>query len=358
MCAMETLIESPLFHALALALKDSAIILIDRQGKILTWSEGAAHLCGFTAEDVTGEHYGFLFTPVDKASGLPALELEAALSTRFTVFETVRLRKGGQVFRGRVTLAAIFDAHGTHSGFLNVIQDLSGTVRSRERLEEAVDLRDEFLAVASHELRTPLTSLRLATDLYLRKTPDPHHQFASKVARSVDQLTRLVEDMLDVSRIDRERFSIEPSPVGLGQLLSRVVSEAVPLFEAEGKAPPELELEPGTFEGHFDPIRLEQVFTNLLVNSLRHADGKGVRVLLRREGRTAVLDFSDQGPGISGPDAEKVFGRFDRGSKRKGARGMGLGLYISKQIIEAHGGTIRAEAPAKGTLVRITLPLR
>lgn len=236
-------------------------------------------------------------------------------------------------------------------------RDVSEEFKTRAKLEGDVDLRDEFLAIASHELRTPLTSLKLAASLYLRSHPSPHREFATKVSRSVDQLTRLVGDMLDVSRIDRGNMNLDYSPQQLDSLLNQVVSEVGTIYLSEEKKLPVLDIKESNYEGNFDFIRLEQVFSNLLLNSLRHGDGREVKICLERTEGLAIILFLDSGPGIPVADIEKVFDRFDRGSRRATSKGMGLGLYICKQIVEAHNGTIVALATEKGTSIEVRLPL-
>ncbi len=231
--------------------------------------------------------------------------------------------------------------------------------RLYDELERAIHLRDEFLSIASHELRTPLTSLMLQLQsslLDLERNTGTPQRFAAKLERSKVQALRLnslVDTLLDVSRIQNGRLSLDPEYIDLAQLAREVVDR----YEAE---PPEsLQLTTdGPVVGCWDRLRLEQVLVNLVSNALKYGNGNPVELRVHIEGPRAVLHVRDQGIGIS-PEAQKsIFGRFERAVSSDYFGGLGLGLYITEQIVALHGGSIDVEStPGKGTTFTVELPL-
>jgi signal transduction histidine kinase len=229
----------------------------------------------------------------------------------------------------------------------------------------ATQMRDEFISVASHELKTPLTSLKLQTQLNSRLIKKaggiPNNAFVHKLVentgRQVDRLVRLVEDMLDVSRINTGKLKLSVSEVNLRGLIDEIVERISPQLEAVGNT---LSLGPiPDLTGIWDRYRIEQVITNILSNSMRYAPGKPIHISVKEESASAVIIIRDEGQGIALEYQEKIFRRFERASSTRNIDGLGLGLYICKQITETHGGDIRVESePGKGAAFIIRLPLK
>jgi signal transduction histidine kinase len=220
---------------------------------------------------------------------------------------------------------------------------------------DAISVRDEFLSVAAHELKTPLTSLRgyaqlLVRDFERSSAVDPQRskRSASTILLQADKLSRLIAQLLDVSRIQAGKLAIDSKLTNLAELLCQAVDgvrSQTPQHTFSVKADP--------VEATVDPLRLEQVVANLLDNAIKYSpDGGQIDVELREgQGGSATIAVRDRGLGIPIDDREHIFDRFYQGHDRTsltGIAGMGLGLYISRQIIELHGGTIRAEFPAGG----------
>jgi PAS domain S-box-containing protein len=245
-------------------------------------------------------------------------------------------------------------------------------VRLYQEAQEAVRVRDAFLQVAGHELRTPLTPLQLHVKSMLRGlprsglTPPPvgeglplgPEQLVTKLEsmdRQVARLTRLVGELLDVSRITSGRLELRREPVDLVQLVREL--EAAFREEAaragcalEVRAPPEL-------PGLWDRSRLEQVLTNLVSNALKYGRGRPVRLTLGAREDAALLEVSDEGIGIPGEAHARIFGRFERAVSERHYGGLGLGLWICRQIVDAHGGSIGVRsAPGAGSTFTVTLP--
>ena len=224
-------------------------------------------------------------------------------------------------------------------------------------------IRDDFLSVASHELKTPLTPLSLKLQSLRRElsapsppSPERSLEHIEVALRQVKKLVELADDLLDVSRIGAGRLELHPETVELGALAREVVERFEPDAVRGGYA---LELEAAQpLLARVDASRFQQVLDNLLSNALKYGAGKPIRVRLEpREGR-ARLTVRDEGIGIPHEALERIFQRFERAVSVRHYGGLGLGLYISRRIVESSGGTIVASsAPGQGATFTVELPL-
>ncbi|WP_240360026.1 GAF domain-containing protein [Pyxidicoccus caerfyrddinensis] len=226
--------------------------------------------------------------------------------------------------------------------------------------QAAVRLRDEFLSVASHELKTPLTSLKLQHGLIDRALGTESREKVgprlSTAMRQVHRLTALVDSLLDVSRISLGRLSLEPAEVDLGQAVRDAVDRMEEVFALAGCS---VRVDvPGPLPGRWDLLRLDQVLVNLLTNAAKYGAGRPVVVEAFPEGTGEVrLSVRDEGIGIAAEDLARVFGRFERAVSERHYGGLGLGLYISRQIVDAMGGRIEVESrPGAGSIFTVRLP--
>ncbi len=236
---------------------------------------------------------------------------------------------------------------------------------ARADLERAVRMRDDFMSIVSHEVRTPLNGLILETQLrklHLAKdnadafTLDKMRAMVERDERQINSLIRLIEDMLDVSRIRTGKLSISPSRFDLSQLVGRLVENFAAQAAAAGSRI-ELECSPGV-EGFWDEFRIEQVIANLLSNALRYGRKQPVQVRVLEQDGMACVEVRDQGIGISPENQQRIFQQFERVASNHSVAGLGLGLYISEQIALAHGGRISvASAEGEGATFRVHLPL-
>lgn len=231
-------------------------------------------------------------------------------------------------------------------------------LRVARELAEAVRARDAFLSIASHELRTPLSALQLQVDLVARARrdgPDAAGRI-ERIARQVARLTKLVNDLLDVSRVTAGPLHLEPETVELHALLVDVVAQQTAEAQRAG-VQVKIDARQAPIHGRWDRGRLEQVFDNLLTNAIKYGAGKPVEIRLERTNGTAFVSVIDQGIGIPPEHQARVFGRFERAASAKSYGGLGLGLWIVRQIVDASGGSVRvASVPGEGATFVVELP--
>jgi signal transduction histidine kinase len=231
--------------------------------------------------------------------------------------------------------------------------------------QRALHLRDEFLSIASHELKTPLTALQLHVQVLERAlttsrdgTPDRGRmeRFLEGARRQMQRLAKLINDLLDVSRISSGKYELQREDVDL----SAVVQEVADRFSAEAEAAGSrltLHLN-GSVHAWVDGVQIDQVITNLLSNAIKYGRGKPIAVRLESDDSVARLAVEDNGMGIAPEHLPLVFDRFERVTLSHNYGGLGLGLYIARQIVEAHGGSITVESMIDhGTTFRVALPL-
>jgi signal transduction histidine kinase len=252
-----------------------------------------------------------------------------------------------------------------------VLQRLSDLARIY-RLEDRLAMRSQFLSIASHELKTPLTAIYGVLQLQERMLrikrsetevlqPEKQHAYLKMVIRQVERLNELIDGLLDVSRIQNGRFMVEPTesdvPAILNETLAArlavIASEAGVKLQAEG---------PLQLKGWIDPVRFEEVVTNLVMNSIRFSpEGGVVWIKLKEdEGGGFRLTVRDQGPTVAIDDRERIFHPFERAQRTARLGGLGLGLFISRQIAQLHGGNVALieSVPGKGNLFEASFPAR
>ena len=232
-------------------------------------------------------------------------------------------------------------------------------------LEHAVRMRDDFMSIVSHEVRTPLNGLILETQLrkmHLARdnaaafTMDKMQAMVERDERQIQSLIRLIEDMLDVSRIRTGKLSIRPNEFDLSRLVTTLVHTFASQINA-AQSSINLRAEKPVV-GQWDEFRIEQVVSNLLTNALRYGAKSPIDVSVYAEGKRAVVEVRDQGIGISEENQQRIFLQFERVTAKHAVAGLGLGLFISEQIVAAHHGEITVHsALGEGALFRVSLPL-
>jgi PAS domain S-box-containing protein len=262
------------------------------------------------------------------------------------------------VWRGQERVGAVVT-------FVNITERRKAEEERARLLREAQDAvraRDDFLAIASHELRTPLTPLRLSLQHSLRMLRGGHPSTEEVVARltvaerQVVRLSRLVESMLDQSRLTRGSLQLELGPCDLAELVHEVLERS---REVLAQAGCQLDARvDGPLPVLGDRLRLEQVLENLLSNAMKYGAGAPIHLRCHAEGGVALLSVEDEGIGISPEDQRRIFERFERAVPVSHYGGFGLGLYLLKEIVEAHRGSVAvASEPGQGARFTVTLPL-
>ncbi len=236
---------------------------------------------------------------------------------------------------------------------------------AQQELQKAVRLRDEFMSVVGHELLTPLNTLFLETQLRKLELERGNtamfdkaglEQIFARDQHQVQSMVELIDDILDASRIRNHQLSIRPRPTDLCIVVKRAVGQLSSQAAAAASSIAVRAEEP--IQGHWDEFRIEQVIVNLLSNALRYSEKKPVEISLSSLPGSARIEVRDQGKGIPAQDRERIFEQFERGPHSAGQAGFGLGLYISRQLVEAHGGTLDLLShEGKGSNFRVTLPL-
>jgi PAS domain S-box-containing protein len=360
------------------SVKDYAIYMLDRNGCIATWNSGAENIKGYTAHEAIGRHFAMFYPPEDVAAGRP--ERELTLATRDGRYEEEgwRVRKNGERFWASVVITAVYDEARTITGFAKVTRDLTERRRielqmlaaeraaAEERVrtmeaERLVEQRDEFISVAAHELRTPLTALQLklqGLEQGLEKVvPDGRLLDRLRGAlRQVGRLGELVERLLDVSRIVGGKLVLKRESTDVAALARQIADE---LREPARAAGVDLRLHGvESVVGQWDKARLEQVVTNLVSNAIKYGNSKPVDITIASTDALARVTVADHGIGIAADDLERIFGRFERAVPGRHYAGLGLGLYVSRNIVEAHGGTLQATSDAdEGSTFVVEIPL-
>jgi PAS domain S-box-containing protein len=278
--------------------------------------------------------------------------------------EFLAKRKDGSTFDVHMWARMAYDSHGEEI-YPSTSIDITETKNYEKKLKEAISARDEFLSIASHELKTPLTSLKLQSQMkvrYLEKnefekfSPENIKKISESDVKQLDRLTRLVDDMLDITRINTGKLTIQKEKINLCTLVEEVISRM--RKESEDK---KIEISIHCSKpliGIWDRFRIEQVITNLVTNAIKYGNRKPIEILINHLDDSAVLIVKDQGTGIQSEDQERIFERFERAISKSEISGLGLGLYIVKEIIERHGGSVRIEStPGQGSSFIVKLPL-
>ena len=236
--------------------------------------------------------------------------------------------------------------------------------QTQQELQRSLKMRDEFMSLVAHELRTPLNTLFLETQmrsLQIKRgnaaafAPQQMEAMVQRDERQIKSMIRLIDDMLDVSRMRSGKLSIRPTQVQLMTLLERVVSDLSLQAATTGSS---LTLRPhDPVSGCWDEFRVEQVIVNLLTNALRYGGGQPVQVSVEQVGECVRIDVRDGGKGIAPGDLERIFEPYERGARNGEPKGLGLGLYISRQLAISHSGELRVTSnPGEGSTFSLMLP--
>lgn len=362
------------FRLLVDSVVDYAIFLVDGDGRVLTWNDGARRIKGYEATEIVGRHISTFYTAEDVAAGRPDRVLDEARRLGRVEDEGWRVRRDGSRFWADVIVTALRTTDGTPYAFAKVTRDLTERREAEEQraalraehearlaAEEAIKIRDRFLKIASHELKTPVASLRLVAEGLLhaqridRLTPERLTSSLDRITRSSEHLAGLVDDLLDVSRLEAG-LPLTMGPTDLVAVADEVITRFTELDEANGRIR-RTGADRAMLVG--DAARLDQVLTNLVDNALQYSTPPTPIVVdVQTEDAHVVVRVSDEGIGIAPDDAETIFEPFGRGSTASEIPGFGLGLFIVREIVGRHGGAVLAarRADGPGTTMTVRLP--
>jgi PAS domain S-box-containing protein len=354
-----------------------AILSKTLDGIVTTWNASAERMFGYTADEMIGQPITTII-PQERRAEEDYILTQLRAGERVEAFDTIRVAKDGRYLDVSLTISPVKNTAGTIIGASKIIRDITARKQAEEErirllereqaaraeAQEAVHLRDVFFSVAGHELRTPLTTLLGTVHLIQRRAEregilTERDQRAFEVVMTQTQrLNRMIEALLDVSRLETGQLSLVRAPLDIRVLARQVMNEIQPTLTQHTIAYTAPE-QPLMVEG--DMLRLEQVLQNLIQNAVKYSpNGGAIHVQLRQEGATACVDVTDNGIGIPKEALERLFTRFYRAGNVEAEQisGLGIGLYVVKEIVTLHGGTITVESvEGVGSTFTVCLPL-
>lgn len=364
--AMQRVLPPELFSSF-LAISADAVIAVDEEQRIIFFNEGAERIFGWSADEVGGKYLAMLlperFRPAHRGhvEGFGAAHGRARLMGERQ--EISGLRKSGEEFPAEASIQRmVIEGKNIYAA---VLRDVSARYRAEEALHQAIRARDDMMGIVSHDLRNPASAVKMLAGSILaesRERDDIPPDVAERVEimqQAAAQIDALIQDLLDVTRLEAGRLTVSPRDVPPAPLVEAALYAMRTLAESSG-----VTLE-ASYDGelplvHADPERVTQLLSNVVGNALKFTPAGGrVEVRVQPYAEGVVVSVTDTGEGIPAEQLPHVFDRFFQvNSGKRGARhGAGLGLPIARGIVEAHGGTIWIEsAPGRGTTVRFTLP--
>jgi PAS domain S-box-containing protein len=366
--AEEKLRESEQSLAATLYSIGDGVLAADHQARVTRINPVAERLTGWTEKEALGRPLEEVFDIVNERTRQKAPNPVSRVLAEGVVVglanHTALIARDGTERPIADSGAPIRDAHGVTRGAVLVFRDVTLERRAEEerlslaQAQAAVRLSDEFLSIASHELRTPLTALQLQFATLRAQAEHGNEALRKRIDRArkiSDRLAKLVETLLDVSRIAAGKLKLNLEAFDLGEAVRDVVERFRDDAKEAGCAlATSIE---ASIQGQWDRLRVEQILTNLISNSIKYAAGKPIEISVTRDGNEAVMKVRDEGPGIPEAELSRIFERFERAASSRHYGGMGLGLYVAKQIAEAHGGTIAAENLTRGARLVVKLPV-
>ncbi len=382
--------STEIFQLLVSSVRDYAIFMLDPEGNIATWNAGAARIKGYTANEIIGCHFSTFYPEEDVRNRKPERELEIARAQGSVEDEGWRVRKDGTRFWANVVITAVHDARGQLRGFAKVTRDITDRKQAEEtqralleqreaRLQaeeerrraeasyrvaqEANRAKDEFLMTLSHELRTPMTAILGWSRMLPSMSPnDPlFHEAVTSIAGGAQLQARLIDDILDVSRVVSGKLRLAPETVDIARVIMNAVDAVNPTAAAK-QITITTSFAPSLGSMVADPTRLQQVIWNLVANAVKFTPRHGsVQVSAKRIASEVQIAVSDSGEGIDPQFLPHIFEPFRQAEspQTRVHGGLGLGLSIVRYIAEAHGGSVSAESEGrgKGASFTVTLPV-
>jgi PAS domain S-box-containing protein len=348
---MLVVMEKLLHWAAIVESSDDAIISKSIDGYITSWNRGAERLYGYTAEEIIGKPVSVLM-PTEKKDDFPMIMKQLHEGKRVEHYETQRKTKDGRILHVSITVSPIRDTQGNIIGASKIARDITERVENEKR-------RDEFVSTASHELKTPITSQKAFGELLERmidKNGDTKYKpYIQKINKQTEKLTKLVEDLLELSRLQAGRLKLDTQLFEFDDLVEEIVDNMQLTTH-------HTIIQKGEIKRKIlgDRERLGQVLMNLLSNAIKYSPkAKKVIISSATEENTIIVSIQDFGIGIAKEYHKRIFERFFRvtGPEEKTYPGMGIGLHVCQEIIARHGGKIWVESKkGKGSTFSFSLP--
>jgi PAS domain S-box-containing protein len=344
---------------------DDAIISKSLAGIIQSWNAAAERLFGHSPEQAVGKHIS-LVIPADRLQEEDRIIASLRAGRRIEHFETERVHREGHLIPVSLTISPIYDEGGAVVGASKIARDISARREAeaeRARLSDhlrrlAAELsvadtrKNEFLATLAHELRNPLAPLANMLEVLKRDDDDAAARRMARdtMERQLRQLVRLVDDLLDLNRITHNRLELRQANIEAAPVFQQAIEASRPLLQSVDQTL-SVELPDAPVYLHADPVRLAQVFGNLLNNASRYSPaGAHVSLVARRTGNELVVSVRDNGIGIAADKLQEIFEMFtqlDR-SYSRAQSGLGIGLTLARRLVSLHGGSIEARSPGPG----------
>ncbi|HET9474526.1 MAG TPA: PAS domain S-box protein, partial [Steroidobacteraceae bacterium] len=350
------------FRLLVESVVDYAIVTLDSEGMITSWNSGAERINGYSTSEIVGRHFSRLFPPEDIRANKPWRQLATARERGRVNDESWRIRRDGTQYWANNVIASLPETEARRRTYYMVTQDLSQR-RHAETLADTAQRMHEFIAMLAHELRNPLAPIRNAVALMGRRNLDDPliEAMRQTIDRQSQNLTRIVDDLLDVNRVARGQFIIDKQAIDLRDVLSRAIEASRPLIDTHDHtlhvAIAEL---PIACVG--DPMRLTQVFINILNNAAKYTpDGGDIWLSTEVTDDRVAVRIRDNGRGIERGAIDRVFDLFMQIDPNAGSAlgGLGVGLALVRRIVELHGGSVQAvsDGLARGSEFIVRLPV-
>jgi PAS domain S-box-containing protein len=334
-----------------IASSDDSIISMTLDGVVLSWNRGAEHMYGYTPQEVIGSTTQALIPP-DRFDEERSILARIRRGERIEHFETIRKRKDGTYFDVSIAVSPIEDSRGRIIGASKITRDITQSKRIEAALRETDRRKDEFLATLAHELRNPLAPIRQAALISeSHNATDAQRRWSHNViSRQVHHMSLLLDDLLDISRITRGTLELRRENTELADLLEAAVETARPIIDAKGhtfriEAPDE------SVQFLADPLRLAQILSNLLTNAAKYTDPGGeIQLRVECDQQNIVFVVNDTGIGIPAGDLHNIFDMFSqvKSTTDRSEGGLGIGLSLTKGLVELHGGHIEARSAGPG----------
>jgi PAS domain S-box-containing protein len=349
---------------------DDAIIGEDLDGIVTSWNAGAERIYGYRAEEMVGRPISLLIPP-DRRDEESQIRERLRHGEQVANFESIRITKDGRSIDVSLTISPIRGDRGRISGASKIARDITDRKRLerelRRRLDELAEAdrrKDQFLAMLAHELRNPLAAISSAVQLtMLIGMQDPIHRSMDVINRQLKHLSRLIDDLCDVSRITRGKIQLRKERLDVATVLRSAIESVRPLIETR-RHNLTMAIAAQPLLADADSVRLEQIITNLLTNAAKYTDSGGqIGLSAERDGEEIAIKVRDTGMGIPSEQLPRLFDLFAQGDRSlaRSEGGLGIGLTLVRSLVEMHGGSVTAMSAGPGMgsefVVRLPAPL-